>query len=81
MECYLYSALIIENASIYLFNKLKTSAYPPLPPGNVMYSTVTKEYGIIYLKTEQKSLACLSPWGCRVEYDLATQQQQTLDNC
>ena len=48
-----------------------------------MYSTVTKEYGIIYLKTEQKSLACLSPWGCRVEYDLATQQQQqqTLDNC
>ena len=24
----------------------------------------------------QGSLACCSPWGCRVRYDLATEQQQ-----
>ena len=51
---------------------------------DLMYSTVTRvrEYGIIYLKTEQKSLACPGPWGCRVRYDLATQQQQqTRNNC
>ena len=28
----------------------------------------------------QGSLACCSPWGCRVEHDLATEQQLTQES-